>query len=198
MSISLKPISVREQLLRKGLVAFTPLEFQRLFNTTRLRAKYFLEAYTQRGLFVRLRQGLYTLKDNLPPEEELANLLYRPSYVSFEYALAGYRILPEMVYSVTSATTKPTRTFSVDEKTFLYFTIKKNAFAGYRPVKRGGRTVLLAEPEKALVDYLYFVSLGKKPRNDRLNTTSLDKAKIRRYARMYRREGLDRLIEKTL
>lgn len=198
MSTSLKPLSVRETLLEKGPVAFTPREFERIFGTTKLKGKYFLERYTKFGLFIRLRQGLYTLKENLPPEEEIANLLYRPSYISFEYALAAYNILPEMVYSVTSATTMPTRNFLVGQKSFSYFTIKKDAFTGYTPAKVNGRTVLMAEPEKALVDYLYFVALGKRPNNDRLVTNSLDKSKIQGYARLYQRVGLNHLLNSYL
>ncbi|MFZ1240729.1 MAG: hypothetical protein WAV74_10830 [Anaerolineae bacterium] len=198
MCALLKPLSVRQVLLGKTTTIFTPQDFQRIFHTTGSKAKYFLETYTQNGLFLRLKKGLYTLQSDLPPEEEIANLLYRPSYVSFEYALSTYNILLEMAYSVTSATTQPTRTFQVGERTFSYFTIKRGAFTGYIPVKRAERTVLLAEPEKALVDYLYFVSLGKKPRNDRLRTTELDQQKIRFYATLYQRTGLDKLIEEVL
>ena len=198
MSTLLKPVYVRDQLLQKHLTVFTLLEFQRVFTKTLPRAKYFLETYTDHGLFIRLKNGLYALKDNLRSEETLANLLYRPSYISFEYALATYNILPEMVYSVTSATTKPTRTFSIRQKPFLYFTVKKSAFTGYLPVKKGEQTILFAEPEKALVDYLYFVSLGKKSKNDRLHVTSLDKAKIRRYSSLYQRPGLNRLIKEVI
>ncbi len=80
----------------------------------------------------------------------------------------------------------PTRRFAVGEKSFAYLTIKREAFAGYSPVQRRGRTVLMAEPEKALVDYLYFVSLGKKPGNDRLRLTGLDPQKVMRYASVLR------------
>lgn len=206
----LKSLSVREELLKKGTGIFTPRDFGRIFHTTDSRTKYFLEEYTKRGLFLRLKRGLYMLKTDPLPEEEIANCLYRPSYISFEYALATYNLLPEMVYSVTSATTKPTRTFAVGEKTFSYFTIKREAFTGYIPVKRAGRTILMAEPEKALVDYLYFVSLGKKPRNDRINTATpstgsggasgqaLDRQKVLCYAGLFRRTGLDKLIEEIL
>ena len=190
----LKPLSVRQELLKRGVTIFTPQDFQRIFHTTKSRTKYFLEKNSKDGLFLRLKKGLYTLQTDLPPEEEIANRLYRPSYISFEYALEAYNILLEMAYSVTSATTKPTRTFQVGERTFSYFTIKKEAFTGYIPVKRDGRIVLIAEPEKALVDYLYFVSLGKKPLNDRLNLADVDERKIRHYASLYQRAGLDKLI----
>ncbi len=118
MHTLLKPLQVRADLLRRGTAVFTGQDFQRIFQVSKFKAKYFLEAYTKAGLFVRLKRGLYALQDHLPPEEEIANLLYRPSYLSFEYALAAYAILPEMVYTVTSATPKPSRTFVVEEKSF--------------------------------------------------------------------------------
>ena len=147
---------------------------------------------------MRLKKGLYGLKTDLPSEEELANRLYQPSYISFEYALASYNILPEMTYSVTSASTKPTRTFMVDDKVFSYFTIKKEAYTGYILIKREGKSFLMAQPEKALVDYLYFVVLGKKPNNDRLNVSSLQKEKLFEYAALYEREKLTNLVEELL
>ena len=194
----LKPLHVREELVQRGVGIFTPQDFRRIFGASQLRTKYFLEEYTRGGLFLRLKNGLYTLKTDPPPEEEIANRLYRPSYLSFEYALATYNVLPEMPYAVTSATTKPTRTFAVGERTFSYFTIKRAAFAGYAPARRAGRTILIADPEKALVDHLYFVSLGHKPRNERLNTASLDRQKVLHYASLYQRAGLDQLVKEML
>ncbi len=194
----LKPMLVRQELLRKGVALFSPQDFQRIFHTTHSKTKYFLETYAQGGLFARLKKGLYALQGDAPPEEEIANRLYRPSYLSFEYALGAYSILLEMTYVVTSATTQPTRTFEIGEKTFSYFTIKREAYTGYIPVKRGGRTVLMAEPEKAFVDYLYFVALGKKPKNDRLQMADLDGQKVRHYASLYQRPGLDRLVQELL
>jgi predicted transcriptional regulator of viral defense system len=194
----LKPLSVREVLLQRGVGIFTPQDFQRIFSANRLRTKYFLEEQTRSGLFLRLKNGLYALKTDPPPEEEIANRLYRPSYISFEYALAAYNILPEMPYAVTSATTKPTRSFAVGERTFSYLTIQRAAYAGYAPAQRSGRTVLIADPEKALVDYLYFVSLGRKPGNDRLNTASLDRQKALGYASLYHRTSLEQRIKELL
>jgi len=194
----LKPLPVRDELLRRKVGIFTPQDFQRLFGVSQSQTKYFLEESTRADLFLRLKNGLYALKTDLPPEEEIANRLYRPSYLSFEYALAAYNILPEMPYSITSATTKPTRAFAVGERTFSYSTIKREAFAGYAPTQRVGRIVLIAEPEKALVDYFYFVSLGKKPKNDRLNITALDKQKALGYASLYQRAGLEQLVKEML
>lgn len=198
MSTLLKPFIVRAELLKRNLRIFTPREFGRLFRATPEQTKYFLEEQTKVGLFLRLKRGLYALQDPLPSEQEIANRLYRPSYISFEYALALYHVLPEMVYVVTSASTKPTRTFTVAEKTFSYLTIKKEAFTGYAPAQRDGRTILLAEPEKALVDYFYFVALGKKAMNERLNLSALNASKIKNYARLFQRSKLEQLIRQAL
>lgn len=192
----LKPLTIREDLLKKRLFIFTPRDFELTFQVPKYKAKYFLEKESNGGLFLRLKRGLYSLKTDLPSEEELANRLYRPSYISFEYALASYNILPEMTYSVTSATTKPTRTFTVNNKAFSYFTIKKEAYTGYILLKREEKSFLMATPEKALVDYLYFVALGKKTNNERLNTSPLKKEKLIEYASLYDREKLIKLIEK--
>lgn len=192
----LQPLEVQHVLEERGLHIVTASEFSRIFHTSLTRTQYFLETYTNQGLFVRLKKGLYAVRSSYPSEEEIANALYQPSYLSFEYALARYNIIPEMVYVVTSATTKPTRRFEIEEKPFEYLTIKKKAYTGYVPVKEADkRMILLAEPEKALVDYLYFVSLGKKSSNDRLNVTRLDKEKVITYAALYSRDSLNQLIE---
>ncbi len=186
MTTYLKPFLVRETLFEQNIRVFTPLEFQRIFNRGREEIKYFLEKGVKEGLFWRLKKGIYALKTDLPSEEKIANKIYQPSYVSLEYALAKYNILPEMIYQITSATTKPTRLFEIEGKTFSYFTIKKEGYTGYF-LQNG---VLIAEPEKALADYLYFVSLGKKPANDRLDVSKLDKEKIRNYAELFNRESV--------
>lgn len=194
----LKPLLVRRKLLDKGITIFTPLEFGRIFDLPDYKTKYFLEKWANEEFLTRLKKGIYALKTDLPTEEEIANRLYKPSYLSFEYALAYYNILPEMPYTITSATTKPTRTFTVENKTFSYSKMKKNAYMGYVLIKKGDKSFLIADPEKALVDYLYFVAIGKKPFNERLNLSGLNKDKLSKYAKLYNRAKLVRLIHKLL
>lgn len=167
---------------------FTPHDVERLFTLSAGSTKYFLETYTKRGLFVRVKRGLYALKNNFPREEVIANALYKPSYLSLEYAMARFGIIPEMPYTITSVTTKITASFSVKEKEFTYTKIKNSAYTGYVPEKIGGHTIFIAEPEKALVDYLYFVALGKKKLNDRIDVSRLDKKKVLSYAALFGRK----------
>ena len=189
------PLAVHDALHEKGVALFTPQEFSRIFKVSSRQTRYFLEAYTKRGLLVRLKQGLYALKEMLPNEEVVANALYKPSYISLEYALARYGVIPEMPYTITSVTTRATASFSVRDKEFSYKKIKREAFTGYRPERIGEQTIFIADPEKALADYLYFVSLGKKTLNDRLMLRRLEHKKILSYAKLFGREGLNELVK---
>ena len=175
---------------------FTPLEFRRVFPKSQDQIQYFLETQTEQGLFIRLKKGLYALKTDLPADEEIANALYKPSYLSFEYAMAKYGIIPESPYNLTSATTNPTRVFSTDHLAFSYFTIKQGAYTGYYLDTTGGRKVLIAEGEKALADYLYFVAIGQRSFNDRFNVSKLDKDKLTEYAKLFERDKAVELVEK--
>lgn len=194
----LKPFIIREELLKRGVRIFNLLEFSQIFTIPKLKTKRYLGKWVNEGFLVRLRQGLYAIKSDLPSEEEIANRLYQPSYLSFEYALAFYNILPEMTYIITSATTKSTRNFNMGSKAFTYLTIKQKAYTGYGITKIGERSFLIAEPEKALVDYLYFVALSKKPINERLNLENLNKEKVVEFAKLYNRPKLNKLIKEQL
>lgn len=192
----MKPILVREELLNRGIRMFTPLEFGRVFPKSQDQIQYFLETQTEQGLFIRLKKGLYALKTDLPGDEEIANALYKPSYLSFEYAMAKYGIIPESPYNLTSATTNPTRVFSIDHLAFSYFTIKQGVYTGYYLDTTGGRKVLIAEGEKALADYLYFVAIGQRSFNDRFNVSKLDKDRLTEYAKLFERNKVIELVEK--
>ena len=51
----------------------------------------------------KIKQGLYETDNKINPFF-LSNIIYGPSYISFQTALAYYGIIPERVYVITSAT----------------------------------------------------------------------------------------------
>ena len=128
----------------------------------------------------------------------MANKLYAPSYVSFEYALSYYNIIPEAVYAVTSATTKPTREFKSLGLSFMYHTLQREFFQGYHPEKIQNTLVLIADPEKSVIDYLYLQSLRKKSSLDRFSLKGCSRSKLMRYARLFHKPKLVRLLKELL
>jgi predicted transcriptional regulator of viral defense system len=194
----MKPFLAREELLNRGLKIFTPLDFARVFPSPKEQIHYFLETQAKEGLLVRLKRGLYALKTDLPSGEEIANALYRPSYISLEYALAKYGIIPESPYNITSVTTNPTRIFTSLNQTYSYYTIKQKAYSGYYLNIEGEKNVLIAQPEKALADFLYFTSIGQRSLNDRIKIANLDHNKLKKYAKFFGRGKVLKLAEGLL
>ena len=59
-------------------------------------------------------------------------------------------------------------------------------------------TINIAEPEKALVDYFYFVDLKLRRFNDRLSVRRLNKKIVMEYAGLFKRPSLVKLIKGVL
>jgi len=115
--------------------------------------------WVKKGLLVRLRQGFYTFPEyKYKPDFTLyfANRIYRPSYISLHTALAFYGLIPEAVIQITSVTSLKTASFENDFGAYEYKSIQQKLMFGYdyKPIA-DGRIMLLAEPEKALLDLLY-------------------------------------------
>ena len=102
------------------MILFTPLEFRRVFGVSKWACQWFIKNHAKEGVFVKLRKGLYMMTDYPANNYLIANRLYAPSYISFDMALSIYGIIPETVYTVTSATTRTTREFRVRNIHFVY------------------------------------------------------------------------------
>jgi len=85
----------------------------------------------------------------------IANKLCEPSYLSMEYALSHYSLIPETVFWRTSVTSRKTKKISAPLGNFSYQKIKSDLFFGYKLVRINKTTFKIAEPEKALLDFLY-------------------------------------------
>lgn len=115
-----------------------------------------LSRWCNNGKLISLRRGMYALPDvgaaaKISPAL-LANKLYGPSYISTYWALGFYGLIPEKVVTYTSVTQRVTKAFENPLGSFRYQHIKQAAFFGYRMRDIGGCNILIAEPEKALLD----------------------------------------------
>lgn len=111
----------------------------------------------RRGVMVRVKKGLYVFGDAARrrpfSRELLANLIYGPSFVSLEYALAYHGLIPERVEAVTSVTPKRGREFATPVGRFVYRRVAADGFClGMDRVEQGDVAFLIATPERALAD----------------------------------------------
>ena len=80
-----------------------------------------------------------------------------PSYISFDYALYFYGLIPESVIDITSATTKRSKSFNTDYGVFSFKHIKKELFSiGLRIESGQNGNFMIATKEKALCDKIHF------------------------------------------
>ena len=118
-----------------------------------------LTRWHKKGLLIHLRKGLYILNSddrNVEVDQTvIANTLYQPSYISLEYALNFYGLIPESVSDITSVSTRKTAKFINDLGTFRYQHINPGAFRGFKKAGEGQNSFFMAEAEKAVVDFLY-------------------------------------------
>jgi len=113
--------------------------------------------WVKKGYVKKVGKGLYLLaieENNLDPVT-LAGKIYSPSYLSLEFVLNYYGIIPDTPGTFTSVSTKKTMFFQNQFGNFSYQKIKNNLFTGYQSIAKGKSSINLATPEKALMDFLY-------------------------------------------
>lgn len=111
------------------------------------------------GKLIRLKKGMYVVSPKesgkLLSEELIANHLYGPSFVSMEFALRYYGLIPESVYTIQSMTTKHSKKFKNSLGSFQYTQCSKKYFSiGIRQEIKEFTSFLIACPEKALCDLI--------------------------------------------
>ena len=117
-----------------------------------------LASLLKRGDLIRIKKGLYVIAPThfhgLYSREILANVIYGPSYLSLEYALAYYGLIPEKVEIVTSITCNRYKNFNTPLGSFIYYYLHPDKYSmgvTYRKLDER-RGFLIATKEKALCD----------------------------------------------
>lgn len=86
-----------------------------------------VQALEKASELVRLKRNLYIVNKELTGKETdvrlCANHLYGPSYVSLQWALRYYGMIPEQVFLMILATTRRSRTFQTPVGRFGYMQV---------------------------------------------------------------------------
>ncbi|HLD00075.1 MAG TPA: hypothetical protein VJC11_03885 [Patescibacteria group bacterium] len=167
-----------------------------------------LSEWQKKGYIQIIRRGYYMFGDRKLSEPILyltANKIYPPSYVSFESALSHYGLIPEGVYTVTSASSKKTASFKTPIVEFSYRKLKAELMFGYRLEELPGQRYKIAEIEKAVLDYLYLnpkivdeADFYEWRFNSQEFLAKADMEKLRQYAAAFKNKRLVARVEKLL
>ena len=160
------------------------------------------------GVIFRLTRGIYETNRNIDPCF-LASSILSPSYLSFDWALSYYGLIPEKVVAITSASLniRKNKTFSNVFGRFEYSDIPSNVFSeGLTYLENGDYIVKIATKEKAICDSLSkwrVVSniselkelLFIDKRIDEEEFTKSDFRLMSRLASLYHKTNLDLLVK---
>ena len=109
------------------------------------------------GQIIRIKNGLYEtgrIINNFQP----AQVIYGPSYISFDTALSYYGIIPEFAYHVSCATYRKhkDKVFRTDICSYYYTDVPADVFSyGVETHELEGYVFRLATREKCVCDKLY-------------------------------------------
>ena len=127
-------------------------------------------------------QGIYLPIGITISVENIASQLYIPNYLSFESALAKYGILNLIPYTITFATTRKTRKYTLRKQEIEFRQIAPKLFFGFE-MKNG---IYIASPEKAFLDEVYFVTRGKATLDfDEVDIEKLSRKTLQDYSKRF-------------
>jgi predicted transcriptional regulator of viral defense system len=164
-----------------------------LSNDKRETIRTQLYRWCQSGKLIGLRRGMYAFSEAYSKAPlhaaELANHLYHPSYISTQWAMSFYGLIPEKTVTYTCVSPRVSRTFENPFGLFNYQSLKTSVFFGYGSQTMAGKTVTIADPEKALLDFWYLQkgnwTLERIQEMRFQNTDLIDKTKLLSYAERF-------------
>ena len=165
---------------------FNVIKYQNIANVFGQINQSQLALWKNKGYIKSVRKGMYALSDAEIDSLLMANEL-NDSYISFEFALSYYQIIPEITPSITSVSNERSEKVSNDFGNFYYYKISPKLFYGFTLIKsfvKKNRFIRIAEKEKALFDLVYFRG-DLKNKDDfaslRLNADKIKINKIQKY-----------------
>ena len=143
-----------------------------------------LRRYEARGLVERVSTKIYINHFNQQfSARDLVNVLRPRSYISLESALVERGIISQSPSVLTCVAPGYSRVFRSKTLNLVYRKISPDLYWGYEERATRYNKYLIAEPEKALLDWIYLNRQEGLPTPlDELNLQFLTPAKLRDYA----------------
>lgn len=175
----MRDVELLKELQATGKDFFTLPDLEKVTGLERESLYVSLHRLVKRGTMQRAMKGIYVIPGSGARVERIAGQLYFPCYLSFESTLSRFGVLNLVPYSLTFATTNKTRALDLLGRRVDYRQIKEGLFFGFDTA--GG--YYIAKPEKALLDLIYFSTLGKASLPvEELDLKTLSPSTLRKFA----------------
>lgn len=200
----------------KAKVPSKYFDYQKLISiiTGQKNPRRFIGNLIKKNYIIRVKKGLYIWGQKIDPspfsKEILANLIFGPSYISLEYALSYYHLIPERTETMTSVTFKRRKNFQTPLGLFEYEHLARESYpAGVKlEILTSNQSFLIATPEKAVLDLIalriekqdlegnFEKFLEEDLRVDPVEFNKLNRDALAAYARHYKSSTVKLFMEK--
>jgi predicted transcriptional regulator of viral defense system len=146
-----------------------------------------LRRYESKGLVERISTKIYINHFNQHfSSRDLVNTLRSNSYISLESALVDRGVITQNPSVLTCVTPGYPQTFRSKSVTVVYRKISPGLYWGFEEKTTRYNKYLIAEPEKALLDWVYLTRQEGLPTPlDEINLQFLNTGKLRAYAERF-------------
>ncbi len=177
---TLRKESLRSSILRSD-------ELARRYGIAEVVVGNALRRQERRGLVEHISRRVYVNKlAHDFSARELVGILRPNSYISLESALAEWGISTQSPSALTCVTTGFPRKFQTASVRIVYRHISESLYWGFEEKRTGHGTYKIAEPEKALLDWVYLQRQEGLPvALDELSLNAIDRKKLRKYSLKY-------------
>ena len=164
-------------------------ELARQMNLSENTVRSALRRYEERGLVERVSTKIYINHFNQQfSPRDLANILRRESYISLESVMVEKGITSQSPAVLTCVAPGYTQSFRTKSVGIVYRKISSDLYWGYEQRATRYNTYLIAEPEKALLDWVYLTRQEGLPTPlDEMQIQFLNAVTLRKYAERFPR-----------
>lgn len=179
-----------------------------IFHERREHLNVQLSRWVKAGKLIQVRKGWYLIAQPYRQQDitlpVIANRVVHPSYLSLDWALQYYDLIPEHVPNPTSVTSGRGIRFMFRDNLFIYRHIQPAFFLGYEQRDYNGCKIVVALPEKALLDKIYLFSksnifsLAWLEELRLQNVEQLDLRRFRSFSEKISKKGWGKIVKLTI
>ncbi len=148
-------ISKNEAILLNSVEEFSVFSIpiiRKLTNWNNIRIKNTLDSLKKKNIITSIKKNNYVLINKIPGNFfSLANIIIKPSYISFWTALSYYGFTEQQVKTIQVVSTNYYQELKINERNIETTTFKPFRFYGYQKIEN----FAIAEKEKLLIDCIY-------------------------------------------
>lgn len=147
---------IREKAQKIGRAVYSIQQLANLIGKPKKIAKVYANRLVHRGLAKKLLKGKISFTED---EFIIASQLLEPAYISLFSALLFHQLVKQVPKNIECATSVNSRKY--DSLGIEYHKIPSRLFYGYKRYKKDFSYIMIADPEKAIIDAIYLNIISK-------------------------------------